>query len=154
LVEIRCARADKTLASGHSEGYLVAFKTRVTEMLGIENPIVQGGMQGVGYAEVASAVSNAGGLGLITATQPTPQALRDEIARCRQMTDKPFGVNITVLPAIQPPDYKGFAEAAIHAGITIFETAHRRSSRDMGKGQGRQRQDHPQMHRRAPRRVG
>jgi len=102
----------------------MAFKTRVTEMLGIEHPIVQGGMQGVGYAELASAVSNAGGLGLITAlTQPNPEALRNEIERCRQMTDKPFGVNITVLPAILPPDYKGFAEAAIAAGIKLFETA-------------------------------
>jgi len=102
----------------------MAFKTRVTEMLGIEHPIIQGGMQGVGYAELATAVSNAGGLGVITAlTQPSPQALRDEIARARQMTDKPFGVNITVLPAILPPDYKGYAEAAIDAGVRIFETA-------------------------------
>ncbi|MCK9540987.1 MAG: nitronate monooxygenase family protein [Novosphingobium sp.] len=102
----------------------MAFKTRVTEMLGIEHPIVQGGMQGVGYAELASAVSNAGGLGVITAlTQPSPDALKNEIERCRQMTDKPFGVNITVLPAILPPDYKGFAEAAIAAGVKIFETA-------------------------------
>lgn len=100
------------------------FKTRVTEMLGIQHPIVQGGMQGVGYAELASAVSNAGGLGLITAlTQPNPAALTAEIERCRQMTDKPFGVNITVLPAILPPDYKGYAEAAIAAGVKIFETA-------------------------------
>lgn len=100
------------------------FKTRVTEMLGIRHPIVQGGMQGVGYAELASAVSNAGGLGLITAlTQPTPAALTAEIERCRQMTDKPFGVNITVLPAILPPDYKGYAEAAIKAGVKLFETA-------------------------------
>jgi len=102
----------------------MAFNTRVTEMLGIEHPIIQGGMQGVGYAELATAVSNAGGLGVITAlTQPSPQALRDEIARARQMTDKPFGVNITVLPAILPPDYKGYAEAAIDAGVRIFETA-------------------------------
>jgi nitronate monooxygenase len=100
------------------------FKTRVTEMLGIEHPIIQGGMQGVGYAELASAVSNAGGLGLLTAlTQPNPQALRDEIERCRSMTDKPFGVNITVLPAILPPDYRGYAEVAIDAGVKIFETA-------------------------------
>ena len=100
------------------------FKTRVTEMLGIEHPIIQGGMQGVGYAELASAVSNAGGLGLLTAlTQPNPQALRDEIERCRSMTDKPFGVNITALPAILPPDYRGYAEVAIDAGVKIFETA-------------------------------
>ncbi len=100
------------------------FKTRVTEMLGIEHPIVQGGMQGVGYAELASAVSNAGGLGTLTAlTQPNPAALRDEIARCRQMTDKPFAVNLTVLPTILPPDYKGYAQVAIDAGIKVIETA-------------------------------
>ena len=95
----------------------MAFKTRVTEMLGIEHPIVQGGMQGVGYAELASAVSNAGGLGTLTAlTQPSPEALRDEIERCRSMTSKPFAVNITVLPTILPPDYKGYAQAAIDGG--------------------------------------
>jgi nitronate monooxygenase len=102
----------------------MAFKTRVTEMLGIEHPIVQGGMQGVGYAELASAVSNAGGLGTLTAlTQPSPQALSEEIERCRSMTDKPFAVNITVLPTILPPDYKGYAQAALDAGIKIIETA-------------------------------
>jgi nitronate monooxygenase len=102
----------------------MAFKTRITEMLGIEHPIVQGGMQGVGYAELASAVSNAGGLGILTAlTQPSPDALRAEIERCRAMTDKPFGVNITVLPTILPPDYKGYAQAAIDAGVKVFETA-------------------------------
>ncbi|MFC0203715.1 NAD(P)H-dependent flavin oxidoreductase [Novosphingobium soli] len=100
------------------------FKTRVTEMLGIEHPIVQGGMQGVGYAELASAVSNAGGLGTLTAlTQPSPEALREEIERCRAMTDKPFAVNITVLPTILPPDYKGYAQAAIDGGVKIIETA-------------------------------
>jgi NADH:quinone reductase (non-electrogenic) len=100
------------------------FKTRVTEMLGIEHPIVQGGMMYVGYAELASAVSNAGGLGIITAlTQPTPQALLEEIERCRAMTSKPFGVNITVLPTVTPPDYKAFAQATIDAGIKIVETA-------------------------------
>ncbi|MBW8754700.1 MAG: nitronate monooxygenase [Sphingomonadales bacterium] len=102
----------------------MAFKTRITEMLGIEHPIVQGGMQGVGYAELASAVSNAGGLGTLTAlTQPSPEALRDEIERCRSMTSKPFAVNITVLPTILPPDYKGYAQAALDAGIKIVETA-------------------------------
>jgi nitronate monooxygenase len=100
------------------------FKTRITEMLGIEHPIVQGGMQSVGYAELASAVSNAGGLGTITGlTQPSPHALREEIERCRSMTSKPFAVNITVLPTILPPDYKGYAQAAIDAGIKIIETA-------------------------------
>ncbi len=102
----------------------MAFKTRITEMLEIEHPIVQGGMQGVGYAELASAVSNAGGLGTLTAlTQPSPEALRDEIERCKSMTSKPFAVNITVLPTILPPDYKGYAQAAIDAGIKIIETA-------------------------------
>jgi NADH:quinone reductase (non-electrogenic) len=102
----------------------MAFKTRITEMLGIEHPIVQGGMQGVGYAELASAVSNAGGLGTLTAlTQPSPEALRDEIERCKAMTSKPFAVNITVLPTILPPDYKGYAQAALDAGIKIIETA-------------------------------
>jgi NADH:quinone reductase (non-electrogenic) len=102
----------------------MAIKTRVTEMLGIEHPIVQGGMQNVGYAELASAVSNAGGLGTITAlTQPSPKALAEEIERCRAMTDKPFGVNVTVLPTVTPPDYKAFAQVVIDSGIKIVETA-------------------------------
>ena len=102
----------------------MAFKTRITEMLGIEHPIVQGGMQWVGTAEMASAVSNAGGLGILTAlTQPTPEALAAEIARCRTMTSKPFGVNITVFPTINAPDYKAYAQAALDGGIRIFETA-------------------------------
>jgi NADH:quinone reductase (non-electrogenic) len=102
----------------------MAIKTRVTEMLGIERPIVQGGMQNVGYAELASAVSNAGGLGTLTAlTQPSPQALHEEIERCRSMTDKPFAVNVTVLPAVTPPDYKAFAQVVIDSGVKICETA-------------------------------
>jgi NADH:quinone reductase (non-electrogenic) len=102
----------------------MAIKTRITEMLGIEHPIVQGGMQNVGYAELASAVSNAGGLGTLTAlTQPSPKALAEEIERCRAMTTKPFAVNITVLPAVTPPDYKAFAQTVIDAGIKIVETA-------------------------------
>ena len=96
----------------------MAIKTRITEMLGIEHPIVQGGMQNVGYAELASAVSNAGGLGTITAlTQPSPMALAEEIERCRGMTAKPFAVNVTVLPAVTPPDYKAFAQVVIDSGI-------------------------------------
>ena len=118
----------------------MAFKTRVTEMLGIEHPIVQGGMQGVGYAELASAVSNAGGLGTLTAlTQPSPAALSAEIERCRSMTTKPFAVNITVLPTILPLDYKGYAQAAIDAGVKIFETAGTPQVReiwDMAKAHG------------------
>jgi NAD(P)H-dependent flavin oxidoreductase YrpB (nitropropane dioxygenase family) len=102
----------------------MAFKTRITELLEIEHPIVQGGMQWVGTAEMASAVSNAGGLGILTAlTQPSAQALRDEIERCRSMTDKPFGVNITVFPTINPPDYKAYAQAVLDGGVRIVETA-------------------------------
>ena len=102
----------------------MTFKTRITELLEIEHPIVQGGMQSVGVAELASAVSNAGGLGILTAlTQPTPAALRDEIERCRAMTSKPFGVNMTVFPTINAPDYKGYAQAIIDGGIKIVETA-------------------------------
>ena len=82
------------------------MKTRVTELLGIRYPIIQGGMQWVGKAELVSAVSNAGGLGVLTAlTQPTPQALAHEIARTRTLTDQPFGVNLTILPSINPPPY-------------------------------------------------
>lgn len=102
----------------------MAFKTRITEMLGIEHPIVQGGMQAVGVAELASAVSNAGGLGILTAlTQPSPAALRDEIERCRSMTDKPFGVNLTVFPTINSPDYNAYADAIVEGGVKIVETA-------------------------------
>jgi nitronate monooxygenase len=102
----------------------MAFKTRITDMLGIEHPIVQGGMQAVGTAEMASAVSNAGGLGIITAlTQPTPQALREEIEKCRSMTGKPFGVNLTVFPTINSPDYNAYADAVVESGVKIMETA-------------------------------
>ncbi|WP_290582635.1 NAD(P)H-dependent flavin oxidoreductase [Ketobacter sp.] len=102
------------------------LKTAVTEMLGIEHPIVQGGMMHVGRAELASAVSNAGGLGILTAlTQPTPEDLTKEIARCREMTDKPFGVNITLLPTINPVPYDEYAQAAIEGGIKVIETAGR-----------------------------
>ncbi|HYM34190.1 MAG TPA: nitronate monooxygenase family protein [Steroidobacteraceae bacterium] len=100
------------------------MKTRVTEMLGIQYPIIQGGMQWVGRAELASAVSNAGGLGILTAlTQPTPDALRQEIARCRTMTSKPFGVNLTLLPSINPPPYEKYLDAILESGIKILETA-------------------------------
>lgn len=100
------------------------MKTRITELLNIRYPIVQGGMQWVGRAELASAVSNAGGLGVLTAlTQPTADALREEIARCRTMTDKPFGVNLTILPAASPPPYESYLEAVIDSGVAILETA-------------------------------
>ena len=102
----------------------MALRTRITEMLGIEHPIVQGGMQNVGYAELAGAVSNAGGLGLITAlTQPDAAALRNEIERCKAMTSKPFGVNMTVLPMLNAPDYKALSEVVIESGVKIVETA-------------------------------
>jgi len=110
----------------------MAIKTRVTEMLGIEHPIVQGGMMHVGYAELASAVSNAGGLGIITAlTQPSPAALHAEIERCRAMTSKPFAVNVTVLPSVTPPDYKAYAQTIIDAGIRIVETAGTQEVREL-----------------------
>jgi len=100
------------------------IKTRITELLGIRHPIVQGGMQWVGTAELASAVSNAGGLGMLTAlTQPSPNDLRREIERCRTMTDKPFGVNLTILPSIDPPPYCEYRKAIINMGVTIVETA-------------------------------
>jgi NADH:quinone reductase (non-electrogenic) len=100
------------------------LKTRITQLFGIQHPIIQGGMHFVGLAELASAVSNAGGLGIITAlTQRTPAALSAEIARCRQMTDKPFGVNLTFLPMVNPPDYPGYIQAIIDGGITVVETA-------------------------------
>lgn len=110
----------------------MAIRTRITEMLGIEHPIVQGGMMNVGYAELASAVSNAGGLGIITAlTQPTPQALRDEIERTKAMTSKPFGVNMTIFPTVNSPDYKAYAQAIIDGGVKIVETAGTQAVREI-----------------------
>ena len=102
----------------------MTIRTRITEMLEIEHPIVQGGMQSVGVAELAAAVSNAGGLGILTAlTQPSPEALRLEIDRCRSMTAKPFGVNLTVFPTVNSPDYKAYAQAIIDCGVRVVETA-------------------------------
>lgn len=106
------------------------MRTRVTDLLDIDYPIVQGGMMWYGRAELAAAVSNAGGLGILTAlTQPTPEDLRREIARCRERTDRPFGVNLTILPAIDPPPYAEYVEAAVEGGVTVMETAGR-SPRD------------------------
>ncbi|PYH70058.1 NAD(P)H-dependent flavin oxidoreductase [Aspergillus vadensis CBS 113365] len=100
------------------------FNTALTRALGISVPVVQGGMQWVGYAELAAAVSNAGGLGILTAlTQPTPEDLRKEIRKCKSMTKKPFAVNITLLPALVPPDYGAYAQVVIDEGIKIVETA-------------------------------
>jgi nitronate monooxygenase len=100
------------------------MKTRITEMFGIKHPIIQGGMHYVGFAELAAAVSNAGGLGIITGlTQRTPDALANEIRRCREMTDEPFGVNLTLLPVISQPDYPGYIRAIIEGGVKVVETA-------------------------------
>lgn len=100
------------------------IKTRFTELVGVEHPIVQGGMQWVGRAELVAAVANAGALGFITAlTQPTPEDLTKEIARCRGLTDKPFGVNLTILPSIKPPPYAEYRQAIIESGVKIVETA-------------------------------
>ncbi|HEY1243667.1 MAG TPA: nitronate monooxygenase family protein [Hyphomicrobiaceae bacterium] len=100
------------------------IRTRFTEMFGVAHPIVQGGMQWVGRAELTSAVANAGALGFLTAlTQPTPEALVNEIARCRDMTDKPFGVNLTILPTLVPRPYDEYIDAIIGAGIKVVETA-------------------------------
>ncbi|MGH7023016.1 MAG: NAD(P)H-dependent flavin oxidoreductase, partial [Caulobacteraceae bacterium] len=100
------------------------IRTRFTELFGVDHPIAQGGMQWVGRAGLVSAVANAGALGFITAlTQPTPEYLTREIARCRDWTDKPFGVNLTILPAIKPPPYAEYRQAIIEAGVKIVETA-------------------------------
>ena len=127
------------------------MKTRITELFGIEHPIIQGGMHYVGFAELAAAVSNAGGLGIITGlTQKTPEDLAKEIARCHEMTDKPFGVNLTFLPSFISPPYPEY-----------HRRDHRRRHQDRRDGgvqsagtpaapQGSRRQDHPQMHLRAP----
>ena len=100
------------------------MKTRITEMFEIEHPIIQGGMHYVGFAEMAAAVSSAGGLGIITGlTQGTPENLAKEIGRCREMTNRPFGVNLTFLPAVTPPDYPGYIRAIVDGGVKIVETA-------------------------------
>lgn len=100
------------------------MRTRVTQLLGIRYPIIQGGMMWVGRADLAAAVSNAGGLGIMTAlTQPTPEALAQEIERCRSLTDRPFGVNLTFLPTIHPPPYERYLEVILRAGVPVLETA-------------------------------
>ena len=100
------------------------MKTRITELFGIQHPIIQGGMHFVGFAELAAAVSNAGALGIITGlTQRTPADLANEIRRCRELTDKPFGVNLTFLPTVASPDYPGYIRAIIEGGVKIVETA-------------------------------
>ena len=102
------------------------MKTQITELFGIEHPIIQGGMHYVGFAELAAAVSNAGGLGIITGlTQGTPDKLDVEIKKCQELTDKPFGVNLTFLPSLTPPDYPGLIEVIINNGVKVVETAGR-----------------------------
>ena len=102
------------------------MKTRITELFSIKHPIIQGGMHYVSFAELAAAVSNAGGLGIITAlTQKTPKDLVGEIVRCREMTNEPFGVNLTFLPTVSSPDYQGYINAIIDNGVKIVETAGR-----------------------------
>ena len=102
------------------------MKTRITELFGIQHPIIQGGMHNVGFAEMAAAVSNAGGLGIITGlTQPTPQDLANEIAKCHDLTDKPFGVNLTFLPSFRNPPYPEYIKAIVDGGVKIVETAGR-----------------------------
>ncbi len=102
------------------------MKTRITELFGIQHPIIQGGMHFVGFAELAAAVSNAGGLGIITGlTQKSPQDLANEIAKCKDLTDKPFGVNLTFLPTVSAPDYPGYIKSIVDGGVKIVETAGR-----------------------------
>lgn len=102
------------------------MKTKITELFNIEHPIIQGGMHYVGFAELAAAVSNAGGLGIITGlTQKTAEDLANEIAKCHTLTDKPFGVNLTILPTVNTPDYPGYLKAIVEGGVKIVETAGR-----------------------------
>lgn len=108
------------------------MKTRITEMFGIDHPIIQGGMHYVGFAELAAAVSNAGGLGIITAlTQKTPKDLANEISKCKDLTENPIGVNLTFLPVMKAPDYPGYIKAIIDGGVKIVETAGRNPSQVM-----------------------
>ncbi|WP_201465009.1 NAD(P)H-dependent flavin oxidoreductase [Janibacter melonis] len=103
---------------------MAALTTRFTEMFGVEHPVVQGGMQWVGRAELVAAVAEAGALGCLTAlTQPTPEALAAEIARCQEMTDRPFAVNLTILPTITPPPYAEYRDAIVESGVRVVETA-------------------------------
>ena len=100
------------------------METKITQLLDIEHPIIQGGMHYVGFAELAAAVSNAGGLGIITAlTQGTPAKLEREIVKCKTLTNKPFGVNLTFLPSLDPPDYAGLVDVVIKEGVKVVETA-------------------------------
>ena len=130
LFGARCCRAARSLNSTEIGlpnsllGYQEVIKTRFTEEFGIEHPVVMGGMQWVGRAELVAAVANAGALGFVTAlTQPTPEDLTKEIARCRELTDKPFGVNLTILPTLKETPYDEYRRVIIESGIKIVETA-------------------------------
>src|SRR5210317_159172 len=102
------------------------IKTRITEFFGIERPIVQGGLMWVARAELAAGVGNAGGIGFMTAlTFPDAEALRAEIRKCKEMTDKPFGINLTFLPTLRPPDYPAYIDVCIEEGVKFIETAGR-----------------------------
>ena len=128
------------------------IKTPFTELLGIEHPIVQGGMQWVGRAELVAAVSEAGALGILTGlTQPTPEDLSKEIARTQEMTAKPFGVNLTILPTINPVPYDEYAGAIIDAGVKIVETAGRNPQDFLPAFKAGRHQSGAQMHLRAAR---
>ena len=131
------------------------IKTRFTELVGVEHPIVQGGMQWVGRAELVAAVANAGALGLITAlTQPTPEDLTKEIARCRGLTDKPFGVNLTILPSIKPPPYAEYRQAIIESRHQDRGDRRQQAAGTRHRIQEARHQGDAQMHQRPPRAVG
>jgi hypothetical protein len=122
------------------------MKTRITELFGIEHPIIQGGMHRVGYAELAAAVSNAGGLGIITGlTQPTPEDLAREIDRCHEMTDQPFGVNLTFLPSFVSPPYPEYIDAIVEGGVRSRNRRPQPGAIHPGP-EGARGQSHPQMH--------
>ncbi|MGA7264819.1 MAG: nitronate monooxygenase [Stellaceae bacterium] len=123
------------------------MRTRITELFGIKHPIIQGGMHRVGYAEMAAAVSNAGGLGIITGlTQPTPENLAREIDRCRDMTDQPFGVNLTFLPSFVSPPYPEYIHAIVEGGVRIVENRGPQPGAIHPGLEGARGQGHPQMH--------
>ena len=130
------AEGSRSGRSDTSSNTFYELRTPFCDLVGIRYPIVQGGMQWVGTAELASAVSNAGGLGILTAlTQPTPEALAAEIARTREMTDKPFGVNLTILPTITPPPYAEYRNAIIESGVKVVETAGHKPQEHVGEFQ-------------------
>ncbi|MET3912497.1 NAD(P)H-dependent flavin oxidoreductase YrpB (nitropropane dioxygenase family) [Bradyrhizobium sp. S3.3.6] len=127
------------------------MRTAITELFGIEHPIIQGGMHFVGFAELAAAVSNAGGLGIITGlTQKTPELLAKEIARCRDMTDKPFGVNLTFLPAFSAPPYPEYIAAIVEGGVKAVEDRGPQPGGLHAGAEGGRHQGDPQMHLGAP----